>query len=158
MGREAQHGTYTLDFSEEGIGPLDVYCYFSNGRQGQRIGWTMCGKFDGQGLNFLQHGWGRSFVNADDMGTIDSFSGTQASIDCRILIRRGMNYVLHFGSDDGTLDDVPCGTLWQDNCDDNGDIAMVNNLTSDILADPTNLWDVINTDNNIGDDGTSCEC
>lgn len=115
-------GLYWVD--PTGSDPYRTYCdMVTNGG-----GWTLCGKYDrnGSGSRYLRQGFGRSSDNRDQLALMFSFSTRQASADCRAFITGGATQFLSAGSD-GALPFAD---------------GRINDLPSDVLADPTNLFDL----------------
>lgn len=92
-------------------------------------GWTLCGKFDrdsGDGSS-LEDPFARARVHSDDLATVSSFAEQQASMDCRRLIRGGATWTLSAATDDEDPE-------WAN--------ARLVPMPAEVVADPTNLWDI----------------
>jgi hypothetical protein len=121
-------GPYLIDPDGSGpVRPVETYCDMDTAGGG----WTLCGKFDRdnneQQKTTLDVGWGRAFVNENDLGFIERFTGKSASMDCRALVANGAEYMLNAGSDDG---------------EPGWDLVSIIEIAPEIRANPVNLWNV----------------
>jgi len=100
-------------------------------------GWTLCGKFDrdNPSTRWLRAGFARAAEHRADLADVTTFSGSQASQDCRALIRAGATELLSIGDDDGAQP-------WA--------FGRINDLLAEVIADPTHLWDLNRDEDGVG--------
>ncbi len=102
-------------------------------------GWTLCGKYDRDNtgaVRYLPAGFARTSVFAGNLGTVAGFCGQAASHDCRSLIQNGATQILNVGVDEDS-------TSWAD--------GRIIDLHAEVIADPSNLWDVELDEDGVGE-------
>eukprot|EP00039_Didymoeca_costata_P025176 m.12579 g.12579 ORF g.12579 m.12579 type:complete len:608 (-) comp4673_c0_seq2:170-1993(-) len=123
MVPEFTSSAITISFNGQQV--ADVYCEIYGG-----VPFTMCGKFREGKEKGLQFPWGRRFINVPGLENPFEFHSSAdqgASLDCRELIKDGATHML---------------SACYMNGDNNPLMARVTTIPKEVLADPTNLFDV----------------
>eukprot|EP00040_Diaphanoeca_grandis_P030404 m.179682 g.179682 ORF g.179682 m.179682 type:complete len:501 (-) comp31987_c0_seq1:254-1756(-) len=121
-----------------------AYCDMVTPGVGGVRGFTLCSKYyrdHPEGPRYLNQGFGRENVNANDMSTLSQFTGKQrwSSIDCRAIIRGGADYFMHAATNEPV-------TLESDMTSNSWGKLLFTTLLADVKKDPTNLFDLTKED------------